>query len=158
MLSDWSYQSGKNRGGIPNLIAQVFHIVAMTIYLGFLELLNNMSSHQQQLNNVHIIYLMKKNLSFFLLLSALYILQSRSSKYSTLLLCLANNFVIDFYCRCLTVWEKGTERGSRKFWEWHIFMICLCSKYFKNWNIFGQILNIWVKLILKKIWIFFFNV
>ena len=29
-------------------------------------------------------------------------------------------------------------------------MICLCSKYVKNYNIFGQILNIWVKLILKK--------
>ena len=29
-------------------------------------------------------------------------------------------------------------------------MICLCSKYVKNCNIFGQILNIWVKLILKK--------
>ena len=37
VLSDWSYQSGKNRGGIQNLIAQVFHIVAMTIYLGFLD-------------------------------------------------------------------------------------------------------------------------
>ena len=30
----------------------------------------------------------------------------------------------------------GTERGRRKFWEWHISMICLCSKYFKNRNIF----------------------
>ena len=29
-------------------------------------------------------------------------------------------------------------------------MIFLCSKYVKNCNIFGQILNIWVKLILKK--------
>ena len=52
---------------------------------------------------------------------------------------------------------QGTERGRRKFWEWHISMICLCSKYFKNWNIFGQILNIWVKLILKKKLNFFFQ-
>ena len=37
-------------------------------------------------------------------------------------------------------------------------MIYLCSKYVKNCNIFGQILNIWVKLILKKNPIFFFNV
>ena len=44
----------------------------------------------------------------------------------------------------------GTEKGQRKFWEWRISMICLCSKYVKNCNIFGQILNIWVKLILKK--------
>ena len=54
---------------------------------------------------------------------------------------------------------QGTEIKRRKFWEWHISMICLCSKYFKNWNIFGQILNIWVKMILKKkIWKFFFYV
>ena len=36
-------------------------------------------------------------------------------------------------------------------------MICLCSKYVKNCNIFGQILNIWVKLIIKKIFNFFFQ-
>ena len=29
-------------------------------------------------------------------------------------------------------------------------MICLCSKYVKNCKIFGQILNIWVKLISKE--------
>ena len=52
---------------------------------------------------------------------------------------------------------QGTERGRRKFWEWHISIICLCSKYFKNWNIFGQILNIWVKLILKKKFEIFFS-
>ena len=52
---------------------------------------------------------------------------------------------------------QGTKRGRRKFWEWHISMICLCSKYFKNWNIFGQILNIWVKLILKKKFEIFFS-
>ena len=34
-------------------------------------------------------------------------------------------------------------------------MICLCSKYVKNCNIFGQILNNWVKLILKKFHFFF---
>ena len=35
-------------------------------------------------------------------------------------------------------------------------MIYLCNKYVKNCNIFGQILNIWVKMILKKkIQIFF---
>ena len=33
----------------------------------------------------------------------------------------------------------------------------LCSKYVKNCNIFGQILNIWVKLILKKKIQFFFQ-
>ena len=49
----------------------------------------------------------------------------------------------------------GTEKGQRKFWEQHISMICLCSKYVKNCNIFGQILNIWVKLLLKKISNFF---
>ena len=54
---------------------------------------------------------------------------------------------------------QGTKRGRRKFWEPRISMIYLCSKYVKNCNIFGQILNVWVKLILKKkIWIFFFNV
>ena len=52
---------------------------------------------------------------------------------------------------------QGTKTGRRKFWEWHISMICLCSKYFKNWNIFGQILNIWVKLILKKKFEIFFS-
>ena len=36
-------------------------------------------------------------------------------------------------------------------------MISLCSKYVKNCNIFGQILNIWVKLILKKKFQFFFQ-
>ena len=36
-------------------------------------------------------------------------------------------------------------------------MICLCSKYVKNCNIFGQILNIWVKIILKKNFNFFFQ-
>ena len=51
----------------------------------------------------------------------------------------------------------GTKKGQRKFWEWHISMICLCSKYVKNCNIFGQILNIWVKLILKKNFKFFFQ-
>ena len=45
---------------------------------------------------------------------------------------------------------QGTERGRRKFWERRISMIYLCCKYVKNCNIFGQILNIWVKLILKK--------
>ena len=49
----------------------------------------------------------------------------------------------------------GTEKGQRKFWERHISMICLCSKYVKNCNIFGQILNIWLKLILKKNHFFF---
>ena len=49
----------------------------------------------------------------------------------------------------------GTKKGQRKFWERHISMICLCSKYVKNCNIFGQILNIWVKLTLKKNSIFF---
>ena len=54
---------------------------------------------------------------------------------------------------------QGTERGRRKFWERRISMIYLCCKYVKNCNIFGQILNIWVKLILKKKnSIFFFNV
>ena len=33
----------------------------------------------------------------------------------------------------------------------------LCSKYVKNCNIFGQILNIWVKLILKKKFQIFFS-
>ena len=51
----------------------------------------------------------------------------------------------------------GTEKGQRKFWERRISMICLCSKYVKNCNIFGQILNIWVKLILKKNFKFFFQ-
>ena len=37
-------------------------------------------------------------------------------------------------------------------------VMSLYSKYVKNCNIFGQILNIWVKLILRKISIFFFNV
>ena len=36
-------------------------------------------------------------------------------------------------------------------------MIYLCSKYVKNCNIFGQILNIWAKLILKKNFNFFFQ-
>ena len=45
---------------------------------------------------------------------------------------------------------QGTKRGRRKFWERRISMIYLCSKYVKNCNIFGQILNIWLKLILKK--------
>ena len=39
-----------------------------------------------------------------------------------------------------------------------ISMICLCSKYVKNCNIFGQILNIWVKLILRIFFVFFFNI
>ena len=52
----------------------------------------------------------------------------------------------------------GTKKGQRKFWERRISMICLCSKYVKNCNIFGQILNIWVKLILKKKCNSFFNV
>ena len=51
----------------------------------------------------------------------------------------------------------GTKKGQRKFWERRISMICLCSKYVKNCNIFGQILNIWVKLILKKNFKFFFQ-
>ena len=51
---------------------------------------------------------------------------------------------------------QGTERGRRKFWERRISMIYLCCKYVKNCNIFGQILNIWVKLILKKKKIQFF--
>ena len=50
-----------------------------------------------------------------------------------------------------------TEKGQHRFWERHISMICLCSKYVKNCNIFGQILNIWVKLILKKNFNFFFQ-
>ena len=45
---------------------------------------------------------------------------------------------------------QGTKRGRRKFWECRISMIYLCSKSVKNCNIFWQILNIWVKLILKK--------
>ena len=52
----------------------------------------------------------------------------------------------------------GTEKGQCKFWERRISMICLFSKYVKNCNIFGQILNIWVRLILKKKNNFFFNV
>ena len=46
--------------------------------------------------------------------------------------------------------HSSTEKGQRKFWEWLISMICLCSKYVKICNIFGQILNIWVILILWK--------
>ena len=60
------------------------------------------------------------------------------------------------------VWEVhslrlGTKKGQRNFWERRISMICLCSKYVKNCNIFGQILNIWVKLILKKNFKFYFQ-
>ena len=36
-------------------------------------------------------------------------------------------------------------------------VMSLYSKYVKNCNIFGQILNIWVKLILKKKFNFFFQ-
>ena len=36
-------------------------------------------------------------------------------------------------------------------------VMSLYSKYVKNCNIFGQILNIWVKLILKKNFKFFFQ-
>ena len=36
-------------------------------------------------------------------------------------------------------------------------VMSLYSKYVKNCNIFGQILNIWVKLILKKNFNFFFQ-
>ena len=37
----------------------------------------------------------------------------------------------------LTHLRLGTEKGQRKFWERRISMICLCSKYVKNCNIFG---------------------
>ena len=51
----------------------------------------------------------------------------------------------------------GTKKGQCKFWEQRISMICLCSKYVKNCNIFGQIRNNWAKLILKKIFKLFFQ-
>ena len=56
-----------------------------------------------------------------------------------------------------TIFLLGTEKGQRKFWERLISMICFYSKYVKNCNIFMKILNIWVKLILKKKFEIFFQ-
>ena len=153
MLSDWSYQSWKNRGGIPNLRAQVFHIVAMKIYLGFLELLNNLSSHQQ-LNKVHIIKVSNKEKSRLFSCFSLhyvpctYILQSRSSKYSSQsklhvmqpwsVLALGILALDLFFLE----WGLHIIMGSNQFWRsilyfchcWLVFLLNIILK----WKLRGQ--------------------
>ena len=55
-----------------------------------------------------------------------------------------------------TVSNWVPKKDSSNFWERCTSMICLCSKYVKNFNIFGQILNIWVKSIQIYIYIYQF--
>ena len=126
-----------------------------------------LSSRKQLLPCVHIFgkWKIKKESYFYYLVDSCsrLVIQVRYIPYNEVKSFLNRKlwFFMLFFCDTIKCRAKaphslrlGTEKEQRKFWERRISLICLCSKYVKNCNIFGQILNIWVRLILKKIHFF----